>query len=121
MKLLGVDVGGTFTDMIFADPASGEMGIQKVSTTPDDPSRGVIHGLTSLIAQGGISPEHLGQVFHGTTTATNAVLEAKGARVGMITNDGFRDIIHIGRHQRVEHYSIMQEIPWQTRPLIERR
>ena len=60
-------------------------------------------------------------MLHGTTTATNAVLEHKGARAGMLTNEGFRDIIHIARHQRVEHYSIMQELPWQNRPLVKRR
>lgn len=121
MKAIGVDVGGTFTDLIYLDQTTGDMGIHKVPTTPDDPSQGVISGLKDLMAQGSIAPEDVAQVYHGTTTATNAVLEAKGARTGMITNDGFRDIIHIGRHQRVEHYSIMQEIPWQNRPLIERR
>jgi N-methylhydantoinase A len=121
MKAIGVDVGGTFTDLIYLDQASGDIGIHKVSTTPDDPSRGVIEGLKALMAQGGIAPDQVAQVLHGTTTATNAVLEAKGARAGMITNDGFRDVLHIGRHQRPEHYSIMQEIPWQNRPLIERR
>ncbi len=60
-------------------------------------------------------------MLHGTTTATNAVLEHKGARAGMLTNEGFRDIIHIARHQRAEHYSIMQELPWQNRPLVKRR
>ena len=60
-------------------------------------------------------------MLHGTTTATNAVLEHKGARAGMLTNKGFRDIIHIARHQRAEHYSIMQELPWQNRPLVKRR
>ncbi|MEM9230492.1 MAG: hydantoinase/oxoprolinase family protein [Pseudomonadota bacterium] len=121
MIVFGVDVGGTFTDLIFLDQESGEMGIQKVSTTPGDPSQGVMVGLTALMSQGGVDARDVAQVFHGTTTATNAVLEAKGARTGMITNEGFRDVIHIGRHQRVEHYSIMQEIPWQNRPLIERR
>jgi len=98
----------------------GAIGIHKVSTTPDDPSAGVMTGLNELLSQGAIAPADVAQVFHGTTTATNAVLEAKGSRAGMITNDGFRDVLHIGRHQRPEHYSIMQEIPWQNRPLIER-
>lgn len=121
MKAIGIDVGGTFTDLIYVDRESGAQGIHKVSTTPDDPSLGVITGLKDLMAQGAIAPSDIAQVFHGTTTATNAVLEARGARAGMITNEGFRDVLHIGRHQRPDHYSIMQEIPWQNRPLIKRR
>jgi len=121
MKAIGVDVGGTFTDLIYCDLATGALGIHKVSTTPDDPSRGVMEGIAALCAMNGVAPDEIEHVFHGTTTATNAVLEGKGARTGMITNEGFRDILHIGRHQRVEHYSIMQELPWQNRPLIQRR
>ncbi|NKB27142.1 MAG: hydantoinase/oxoprolinase family protein [Rhodobacteraceae bacterium] len=121
MKTIGVDVGGTFTDLIYLDTSSEALGIHKVETTPDDPSRGVITGIKALCELNGVAPSDVDHVFHGTTTATNAVLEAKGARSGMITNDGFRDILHIGRHQRVEHYSIMQELPWQSRPLIKRR
>lgn len=121
MISIGIDVGGTFTDLIYVDRETGAQGIHKVSTTPDDPSQGVITGLTELMAAASIAPGDIAQIFHGTTTATNAVLEARGARAGMITNDGFRDILHIGRHQRPDHYSIMQEIPWQNRPLIRRR
>lgn len=121
MKAIGVDVGGTFTDLIYVDRETGAQGIHKVSTTPEDPSRGVILGLKELMAQGAIAASDIAQVFHGTTMATNAVLEARGARTGMITNQGFRDVLHIGRHQRPDHYSIMQEIPWQDRPLIKRR
>ena len=121
MKTIGVDVGGTFTDLIFVDADTGALGIHKVATTPDDPSKGVIAGIKALCALNTVTPEQIDHVFHGTTTATNAVLEAKGARAGMITNEGFRDVLHIGRHQRVEHYSIMQELPWQNRPLIKRR
>lgn len=121
MKTIGVDVGGTFTDLIYVDAASGRLGIHKVATTPDDPARGVIEGLQALCRLNDVTPGEIDHVFHGTTTATNAVLEGKGARAGMITNEGFRDVLHIGRHQRVEHYSIMQELPWQNRPLIQRR
>lgn len=121
MKAIGVDVGGTFTDLVYCDLATGSVAIHKLPTTPDDPSRGVLAGLATLCAANGVSPSEIGHVFHGTTTATNAVLENKGARCGMITNDGFRDVLHIGRHQRVEHYSIRQELPWQDRPLIRRR
>src|SRR6202789_1195713 len=121
MKVIGVDVGGTFTDLIFSDLDTGAMTIHKVPTTPQDPSNGVMKGIEGLLALAERKPDEVDLVFHATTTATNAVLEHKGARAGMITNEGFRDILHIGRHQRVEHYSIRQELPWQNRPLIKRR
>ena len=121
MKLIGVDVGGTFTDIVLSDGETGAVAIGKVSTTPDDPSRGVLDGVVEICRREGVDPAEVAFVLHGTTTATNAVLEGKGARAGMITNEGFRDILHIARHQRVEHYSIRQELPWQSRPLVERR
>jgi N-methylhydantoinase A len=121
MKVIGVDVGGTFTDIVYCDMSTGEVAIHKVSTTPDDPSRAIIEGVTETCAANGIAPESIDYLLHGTTTATNAVLEHKGARTGMVTNRGFRDVVHIARHQRVEHYSIMQELPWQNRPLAPRR
>jgi N-methylhydantoinase A len=121
MKMIGVDVGGTFTDIVYCDTASGEVAIHKVSTTPDDPSRAIIQGVTEICADNSIARGDVDFLLHGTTTATNAVLEHKGARTGMVTNKGFRDIVHIARHQRVEHYSIMQELPWQSRPLVQRR
>jgi N-methylhydantoinase A len=121
MKAIGVDVGGTFTDLVYCDLESGQVEIHKVSTTPDDPSRGVLQGVMELCAAAGVPAGEIDYVFHGTTTATNAVLEHKGVVAGMITNEGFRDIIHIGRHQRVQHYSIRQELPWQDRPLVKRR
>jgi N-methylhydantoinase A len=121
MKAIGVDVGGTFTDLVYCDLESGRVEIHKVSTTPDDPSRGVLQGVMELCTAAGVATGEIDYVFHGTTTATNAVLEHKGVVAGMITNEGFRDIIHIGRHQRVQHYSIRQELPWQDRPLVKRR
>ena len=122
MKTIGVDVGGTFTDLVYCDMATGQVAIHKVSTTPDDPSRAILQGIAEICArQRRRSRRDIDYVLHGTTTATNAVLEHKGARAGMLTNEGFRDIIHIARHQRAEHYSIMQELPWQNRPLVKRR
>ena len=121
MKTIGVDVGGTFTDLVLSDMSTGDLAIHKVSTTPHDPSEGVLTGIRELCSQNRIDPTEIGYVFHGTTTATNAVLENRGAKAGLITNQGFRDIVHIGRHQRIEHYSIMQELPWQSRPLVQRR
>src|SRR5271163_4713650 len=121
MKSIGVDVGGTFTDLVYCDMATGQLSVHKVPTTPADPSLGVMTGIAQLCDEAGVAPSAIDFVLHGTTTATNAVLEHKGARAGMVTNEGFRDIIHIARHQRVEHYSIMQELPWQNRPLVKRR
>lgn len=120
MIMVGVDVGGTFTDLVLANMQTALQVIHKVPTTPGDPSVGVLKGVSELCALAGVSPSEVRYVLHGTTTATNAVLEHKGAKTGLITNDGFRDILHIARHQRVEHYSIMQDLPWQARPLIER-
>jgi N-methylhydantoinase A len=111
MKVIGVDVGGTFTDLIYSDLDTGAMAINKVPTTPEDPSNGVMKGIEGLLASTERKPEEIDFVFHATTTATNAVLEDKGAKAGIITNEGFRDVLHIGRHQRVEHYSIRQELP----------
>lgn len=121
MKLIGVDVGGTFTDLVFTDTDKGETVIHKTPTTPDDPSRGVVDGAVELCRRVGVDPASIDHLMHGTTIATNAVLEYDGVEAGLITTEGYRDILHIGRHQRPQHYSIMQEIPWQDRPLVKRR
>jgi N-methylhydantoinase A len=121
MLLVGVDVGGTFTDIVLTDTVAERSYIRKVPTTVDDPSLGVVDGLVHLTRHLDIEPAQIGHIFHGTTIATNAVLTYDGAKTGMITTESYRDIIHIGRHQRPQHYSIMQEIPWQDRPLVRRR
>src|SRR5258707_13637272 len=121
MRLIGVDVGGTFTDIVFADTEAGRTLVHKVPTTPDDPSRGVVAGIIELCRFSELPRETIDHVLHGTTIGTNAVLEHEGAVTGMITTAGYRDIVHIGRHQRPQHYSIRQEIPWQDRPLVRRR
>src|SRR5260370_7156688 len=121
MRVVGVDIGGTFTDIILTDTAAGQTFTHKVPTTPEDPSRGMIRGIREVCSTASIPPNSIEHVFHGTTIATNAILEYDGAKTGMITTEGYRDIIHIGRHQRPQHYSIMQDIPWQARPLVQRR
>ncbi|MGI9355779.1 MAG: hydantoinase/oxoprolinase family protein [Rhizobiaceae bacterium] len=121
MRLIGVDVGGTFTDIVFHDTKDGATHIHKIPTTPDNPARGVLTGVTELCDRFGVDRDSIDHVYHGTTIATNAILQHDGAVCGMITNEGYRDIIHIGRHQRPQHFSIQQEIPWQDRPLIKRR
>ena len=121
MILIGADVGGTHTDIILANTDENKFAIHKVPTTSPDPTHGMIDGIKELCAQAGLSLAQVGHIFHGTTVATNAALEHKGARTGMITTRGYRDIIHIGRHQRPQNYSIMQDIPWQVRPFVHRR
>lgn len=121
MILLGVDVGSTFTDLILVNLDANKVATHKVPSTTPDPSAGVLAGIQHLLAQEGIPLSAVDHLLHGTTVATNAMLEHKGARTGMITTRGYRDIIHIGRHQRPQNYSIMQDIPWQSRPLVERR
>ncbi|MBW7836948.1 MAG: hydantoinase/oxoprolinase family protein [Sphingomonadales bacterium] len=121
MKLVGVDVGGTFTDIVYSDTDEKVIFIHKVATIPEDPSIGVAEGISQLLEKHGVSPQAVDHVLHGTTIATNAILEHKGALTGLITTEGYRDILHIGRHQRPQHYSIRQEIPWQNRELIKRR
>ena len=121
MQLIGADVGGTFTDIVFADTETGYSFVHKVPTSADDPARGVITGIVELCTRHGLEREMIDHVLHGTTIGTNAVLEHKGAVTGMITTEGYRDIVHIGRHQRPQHYSIRQEVPWQDRPLARRR
>lgn len=121
MRLVGVDVGGTFTDLVLADTETGAVTIHKVSTTPDDPSIGVAEGVGGLCDLAGVPRQSVDHVLHGTTIATNAALEHRGADCGLITTRGYRDILHIGRHQRPQHYSIRQAIPWQATPLVKRR
>jgi len=121
MLLIGVDVGGTFTDVVFTDTDTNHTLTHKVASTPDDPSRAVMKGVTEICASAGVRLSAVDHVFHGTTVATNAALQYRGARAGMITTRGFRDILHIGRHQRPQHYSIQQGIPWQDQPLVRRR
>lgn len=121
MRLIGVDVGGTFTDLVLADTETGAVTIHKVSSTPEDPSIGVAEGVGALCDRAGLPRAAIDHVLHGTTIATNAALEHKGAECGLITTRGYRDILHIGRHQRPQHYSIRQQIPWQATPLVKRR
>ncbi|MEQ9122532.1 MAG: hydantoinase/oxoprolinase family protein, partial [Alphaproteobacteria bacterium] len=122
MRLIGVDIGGTFTDLVYADLATGEVAIHKTpTTTTGDPATGMVEGMAELCRIAGTEPARIDRVLHGTTIATNAVLEHRGVEAGMITTAGYRDILHIGRHQRPQHYSIRQEIPWQDRPLVRRR
>ena len=94
---LGVDVGGTFTDLLVIDDDSGRTFREKVPSTPHDPSQAVIAGARALADRAGISPEEIALFLHGTTVATNAVLEHKIARVGLVVTEGYRHILQIAR------------------------
>ena len=97
---LGVDVGGTFTDLFLVSEGNGGGQFRvKTPSTPQDPSEGVLVGVRRICDDAGIGVGDLRNILHGTTVATNAVLESKGARVGLITTQGFRQILHLARSQ----------------------
>ena len=121
MKRIGVDVGGTFTDLYYSDEDSGRVVIEKVPSTPHDPSEAVLDGLRRLCGKAGITLGEVDMLVHGTTVATNIALTHTGAEVGLITTEGFRDILHIARHKKPFNFSLQQELPWQTHPLVKRR
>jgi len=122
MIRVGVDVGGTFTDVVLErSGADRQVVVTKVSSTPHDQSEGVVEGILKVCAMAGIEPGAIDAVFHGTTVATNMVIERTGARVGMITTRGFRDIMHMARHKRPHNFSLQFDLPWQSKPLVRRR
>lgn len=94
---LGVDVGGTFTDILLINGASGETYRYKTASTPEDQSIGVLHGIEQACRAAGVPMSEVTEVLHGTTVATNAILEHKGARVGLVTTKGFRQVLQIAR------------------------
>lgn len=94
---LGVDVGGTFTDLLLFDTGTGAFWRHKTPSTPHDSSEGILNGVTAICGKAGIAASDIAFFLHGTTVATNAVLEGKGARVGLITTEGFRDVMQIAR------------------------
>ncbi len=96
---LGVDVGGTFTDLLLVNEETGDLSRVKISSTPSDPSQGVLAGIQRILEQNRVSPHNISHLMHGTTVATNAVLEGKGARVGLLTTQGFQQILHLARSQ----------------------
>ena len=94
---LGVDVGGTFTDVLLVEEGSGSTWRAKTASTPADQAVGVLHGIGQVCAAAGIGLSEVAQVLHGTTVATNAILEGKGATVGLVTTKGFRQVLQIAR------------------------
>ncbi|MEO7378532.1 MAG: hydantoinase/oxoprolinase N-terminal domain-containing protein, partial [Sphingomicrobium sp.] len=94
---LGVDVGGTFTDLLLFDDASGASWRTKTPSTPHDSSEGILNGVEEVCGLAGLTPKDIEVFLHGTTVATNAMLEGKGARVGLVTTEGYRQIMQIAR------------------------
>ena len=119
MARVGVDVGGTNTDLVLE--ADHGMFVHKVASTPHDQSEGVLKGLRELCEISKVRPDDVSLIVHGTTVATNITIEHNGAEVGMLTTRNFRDILHIGRHKRPYNFSLHFEVPWQQRPLVKRR
>lgn len=113
---VGLDIGGTFTDVVFLGP-DGRVSSAKVLTTPDDHSRAVIDGVKRLLQQSSLPPREIQELVHGTTVATNAILEKRGARTALITTAGFRDILEIRRVRMPQLYNIRWQKP---EPLVPR-
>ncbi len=112
---LGIDIGGTFTDLVLHDPAGGRSANIKVLTTHADPVLGILEGTRRLLGEAGFAPRELGRVVHATTLFTNALIERKGAVTALITTAGFRDVLHIGRERRYELYDLQLRPP---QPLV---
>jgi N-methylhydantoinase A len=117
MHRVGVDVGGTFTDFTLLDDASGDLHFFKLPSTPSDPSEAIERGLRQLLIDHAVSAEDVGYVGHGTTVATNIVIERRGARTGLLTTRGFRDVLELGRQARPSIYDYRVQKP---PPLVPR-
>ena len=114
-----VDIGGTFTDVTLSDPETGALVSVKTLTTPNDRAEGVLTGITAVLKAAGETEDRVREVIHGSTTGTNALIERSGARVGLLTTAGFRDVLEIGRIQRPMSglYNVNVDRP---RPLVPR-
>ncbi|MHA1153944.1 MAG: hydantoinase/oxoprolinase N-terminal domain-containing protein, partial [Alphaproteobacteria bacterium] len=112
---LAVDIGGTFTDVVLE--ASGGQVTIKVLTTPDNPERGVLEGIARVMAEAGAEPAEVGLIIHGTTLATNALIERKGAKTALIVTEGLRDSVEMAYENRFEQYDINIDRP---DPLVPR-
>ena len=115
--LLGCDIGGTFTDFILLDERSGQVTVEKMLTTPQDPSIGVINGIRSLALSAPDSRKGTRRLVHATTLAANAVIERKGAKTALLATSGFRDLLELRRHVRIKNSELWNDPPM---PLVER-
>ncbi len=114
---IGVDIGGTFTDLVWVDEATGAVRVGKLLTTPKEPAQAVEQGVVTLLHEAGSAPASVSTLIHGTTLATNALIERKGAKTGLLTTAGFRDILEIGREGRYDMYDLFIDPP---APLVPR-
>jgi N-methylhydantoinase A len=108
---VGVDSGGTFTDVCLFDDATGRVEVWKVASTPDDPSRGIADGVAEGAGRVDATPAAIGYFGHGTTVATNTLIQHRGVRTGLITTEGFRDLLEIGRQKRPDLYDLQIDKP----------
>ncbi|MCB9929137.1 MAG: hydantoinase/oxoprolinase family protein [Alphaproteobacteria bacterium] len=115
---LGIDIGGTFTDIVVFDHRNGSQFARKVLTTHADPAQGVVNGVRQVLREDALPAAEIGRVVHATTLFTNATIERKGAATGLITTEGFRDVLEIGRERKYELYdlSIAKPAPLAPRP-----
>ena len=114
---IGIDIGGTFTDATVINEATGEIFIDKVTSTPRDPSIGFLQATNRILERNELDPKSTAYLVHGTTVATNAIIENTLARSAFITTDGFRDMLEIGRQNRPVLYDLGFE---KLRPLVPR-
>lgn len=114
---IGADIGGTFTDIVFRK-ADGTVVVRKVSSTPEDPGQAILNGIPDVCQDEAIESESIFEIIHGTTVATNTILEHKGAKTGLLTTKGFRDVLEIARIRTPSLFDLTWNKP---KPLIERR
>ena len=115
---MGIDIGGTFTDVVILDPDSSYVSVGKRLTSSGNPAQAVIEVIREMLKRDGIAPRGVGKAIHGTTLVTNLIIERKGATTGLLTTCGFRDALEIGREMRYDIYDIFLELP---KPLSPRR
>jgi N-methylhydantoinase A len=115
---IGVDIGGTFTDLVLVDETTGATRVSKLLTTAKEPAHGVEAGVVRLLDEAGVQAEAIRTLIHGTTLATNVLIERKGAKTALLTTNGFRDALEIGREGRYDMYDLFIDPP---APLVPRR
>ena len=115
---IGVDIGGTFTDLVMLDTATGRLASDKVLTTPRDPSVGVLEGVGRILQANGAAARDVEHVIHGTTLVANAVIERRGSTVALVTTRGFGDVLQIGTEWRYDTYDLFMKLPEPLVPLI---
>jgi N-methylhydantoinase A len=109
--IVGLDIGGTFTDVVMVHPKSRGMARFKCLTTPDEPARGALEGVDGVLAEAGAAPGDIAVLLHATTLVSNALIERKGARTALISTKGFRDVLRIGREKKFDIYDLQIERP----------